>query len=137
MCKQYSKNFSHNKEKINWINLVIDEKRNILSLEKDPIKMLMKIFELCIDNFDKLSLKEKHKDLYECLLTLYLENEKKPLINSLEENFSTISTLVEIFEAYKEEIKSTDCELYYALLNFIDMLKTTKGKRLYFKIGFQ
>lgn len=140
MCTHLSKNLSHNKEKIDWINFVIDEKRHILSkinLQKEPIHILMKLFELCMDNFDNLSLEEKHKDLYECLLTLYLENEKKPLIDSLEENFSTISNLVEIFEAYKEEIKSTDCELYYGLLNFVDMLKTPKGKRLYFKVGLK
>lgn len=135
MCKQYSKkDFSYNKEKLEWINLVIHEKRKILSLEEDPIQILLKIFDLCIDNFDSLYLETKHKDLYECLLTLYLKNKEKPLIDSLEENISIIRSLIELFRAYQEEIRHDDCELYYALLLFIDMLKSSKGKRLYFKI---
>ncbi|MCI9178296.1 MAG: hypothetical protein HFJ28_07140 [Clostridia bacterium] len=84
------------------------------------------IFDLCIDNFDGLNLEENHPKLYSCLKQLHSANKKKPLIDSLKENSSTIHALKEIFATYKGELRVRDCQLYYALLNFMDFLKTHK-----------
>lgn len=111
---------------------VIHEKRNILvDSKRDPCQILIDVFDLCIDNFDRLDLQEKQSELYDCLMQLYNSNQKKPLMDSLEENISNIYSLLDIFSEHKDKIKSVDPELYYALLNFIDMLKGSKGKHIY------
>lgn len=111
---------------------VIHEKRNILvDSKRDPCQILIDVFDLCIDNFDRLDLQEKQSELYDCLMQLYNSNQKKLLMDSLEENISNIYSLLDIFSEHKDKIKSVDPELYYALLNFIDMLKGSKGKHIY------
>lgn len=126
-------------EEMEWECLVTHEKRDILvdpKIHHDPIQILMKIFDLCIDGFDNIPLEEKHTDLYQCLLTLYHANNEKPLIDSLEENTPNILRLIKIFSREKEEIKRIDSALYYALLGFMDFLKTSKGKHLYYRVIF-
>ena len=54
-------------------------------------------------------------------------------MDSLEENILNIYSLLDIFSEHKDKIKSFESELYYALLNFIDMLKGAKGKHIYNK----
>lgn len=121
------------RELFEFMRYVTSEKRNILVhvSKKDPCEILMEIFELCIDNFDGLNLQGRQPELYNCLMQLYNSNQKKPLIDSLEENIHNIYSLLDIFSEHKDKIKSVDPELYYALLNFIDMLKGSKGKHIY------
>lgn len=109
------------------------EKRDILVHinTKNPCEIPMEIFELCIDNLDCLNLQERLPELYDCLMQLYNSNQKKPLMDSLEENIPNIYSLLDIFSKHKDKIKSVDSDLYYALLNFIDMLKGAKGKHIY------
>lgn len=52
-------------------------------------------------------------------------------MDSLEENTSTIYSLLDIFSEHKDEIKSVDSSIYYALLHFIDMLKGAKWRHIY------
>lgn len=142
MCKQSEKEYLYNGKAntqfdLDLILYIADEKRKLLTktnLLAFPCQILMNIFELFIDNFDGTDLETRQKELYDCLMTLYQANQKKPLMNSLEENFSAISSLIVIFRANKKEIENSDTELYYALLNFIDMLKTRKGNMIYYKI---
>ena len=121
-------------ETYEWKVLVANEKRNILARKLTPIQILMNVFELCMDNFDGNNLSIKFPVLYECLATLYKNNKETPLSYSLEENFLTISQLINTFEYNKITVKSVDCELFYAVLNFIDMLKTEEGKKIYYII---
>ena len=122
-------------QRIQWLCYVSAEKNTILSKgSKKPIATLLKVFELCMDNFDGLCLDEKQPVLYQCLLTLYHENEKEPLIHTLEEHFSTISTLVETFRQQQDALQFQDVTLYYAILNFIDLLKTGKGNHMYLRL---
>lgn len=126
------KEYFYGSQRIQWLCYVSAEKNAILSKgSQDPISTLLKVFELCMDNFDGLCLDEKQPVLYQCLLTLYHENEKEPLIHTLEEHFSTISTLVETFRQQQNVLQFQDVSLYYAILNFIDFLKTRKGNRIY------
>lgn len=112
---------------------VTHEKRDILvcTRTKNPCEILMEVFDLCIDNFDGLNLQERQPELYDCLMQLYNSNQKKPLMDSLEENTSTIYSLLDIFSEHKDEIKSVDSSIYYALLHFIDMLKGAKWRHIY------
>lgn len=109
------------------------EKRDILvhTKTKNPCEILIEVFDLCIDNFDGLNLQEKQPELYNCLMRLYNSNQKKPLVDSLEENIHNIYSLLDIFSLNKDKIMNVDSSLYYALLNFIDMLKGAKGKHIY------
>lgn len=120
---------------LEFSNYVNHEKMCILSnTRKNPCQILIDVFDLCIDNFDGLDLEKQQPELYDCLMQLYNANQKKALMDSLEENITTIYTVVELFLTHDKEIRSIDCQLYYALLNFIDMLKTVKGKHIYFNI---
>lgn len=120
------------REVYDFICYVIHEKRIILvDSRRNPCEILMDVFDLCIDNFDNLNLRGSLPELYDCLMQLYNSNQKKPLMDSLEENISNIYSLLDIFSEHKDKIKSVDPELYYALLNFIDMLKGAKGKHIY------
>lgn len=119
-------------EEDQWKRLVNDEKQRILTIESDPVRILMQVFELCIDNFDCNNLATKQPILYKSLLTLYESNKREPLL--LEQNASSLSELLYAFNAYKEEIRFTDIQLFYALLRFIDMLKTTKAGKIYYRI---
>lgn len=122
-------------ELLDFMCYVAHEKIDILIhiRTKNPCEMLMEIFELCIDNFDGLNLQERQPELYNCLMQLYNSNQKKPLLDSLEENIHNIYSLLDIFSEHKDKIKSVDTQLYYALLNFIDMLKGAKGKHIYYR----
>ncbi len=116
---------------------MLHAKRDILQTvtdEKSEIKILINVFSLCIYNVDHNNLEEKHKELYDCLFTLYLANQKKPLIDSLEENLSSIISLVKIFRETNEDIRKIDFSLYYAILGFINALKTPTGNRIYYRI---
>lgn len=129
----YSKISSY--ESYEFLSYVNHEKINILSdVRKNPCEIIIDVFDLCIDNFDGLNLEENQPELYSCLMQLYNANREKPLSCSLNENISIIHTLIEIFIAHKERIIRIDCQLYYALLNFVDFLKTHDGKHLYFDI---
>ncbi len=122
-------------EAYDFICYVIDEKRDILAdSRRNPCQILMDVFDLCIDNFDYLDLQKNQPELYGCLMQLYDSNKKKPLIDSLEENFPNICSLLKIFSTHKDEIEKVDSSIYYALLGFIDLLKTNKGKRIYYRI---
>lgn len=119
-------------EEDQWKRLVNDEKQRILTIESDSVQILMQVFDLCIDNFDCNNLATKQPILYKSLLTLYESNKREPLL--LEQNASSLSELLYAFNAYKEEIRFTDIQLFYALLRFIDMLKTTKAGKIYYRI---
>lgn len=123
------------RELYDFICYVFHEKSAILcDSRRNPCQILIDVFDLCINNFDCLDLQEKQPELYDCLMQLYNSNQKKPLIDSLEENFSNICSLLSIFSTHKDEIMKADSSIYYALLNFIDMLKTDKGKHIYYRI---
>lgn len=121
-------------EEDQWKNLIYEEKRKISAIENNPTQVLMKIFELCIDNFDNNDLANKQPVLYKNLLNLYDSNNKVPILEALNENISSITQIVHIFNSNKEEIRYTDIQLFYALLYFIDTLKTQKAKRIYYEI---
>lgn len=112
-------------------------KRDILQTFKTTelaAKILIDVFSLCIGNADHNNLEERHKELYDCLFALYLANREKPLIDSLEENLPSIISLAKIFQETKSDIREIDISLYYAILGFIDFLKTSKANFIYNRI---
>lgn len=123
--------YTDSSERNEWIATVIEEQRRILaSRKKDPVQILMDVFELFDENFDMTIIREIK--LYDCLTKLYENNKKTNLYTSLEEHFSTLNELARIFYHHKKKIREFSIELFYALLNFIDLLKR---KGLYFRFS--
>ena len=111
---------------INWVRYVENEKNRILASRKSPLQILVGVFELCQDDFDVTMLKEKQPQLYQILQEFCSHvpaNDQELRVTSRD--------LVKFFSMHKDEIRECDVYLYYALLNFIDMLKF---KRMYFAI---
>jgi len=105
-----------------WKALVVEEQRRILaSTKKDPIEILLTVFNLFDESFDLKVLFDIN--LYHCLQTLSTANNETPISSSLDENYNTIRDLVIVFEKHKNTIREFSVELYYALLNFMDLLK--------------
>lgn len=115
-----------------WMELVTYDKIRILGEEekmKKPVEMLREVFELCQDEFDVNHMKEKYPEYYRILKDLcdkQLETE--------EEIFAGSKELVKFFDKHKEEMQKFDSHLYYAVLNFISMLK---GKNMYWDILYR
>lgn len=119
MCNTTS-NFSS--EKNEWILMVIDEQNRILaSKRKEPIQILLEVFELFDENFDLTIIKEIK--LYDCLLDIREKHKTTPFVKPFNHHYSTLFNLVRIFQNNKKEIRKFSIELFYALLNFIDALK--------------
>ena len=93
------------------------------------VEILVEVFELFDESFELTELIDIN--LFDCLKNLSASNKFSPIENSLEENYTTIYELVHIFQNNKERIRNFSVELYYALLNFIDLLKV---KNLYMRI---
>ncbi len=110
----------------NWIQYFKNEKQRILASNKPPIEILKHIFELCKDDFDTNNVKEKLPQLY-LILEEFFSN--IPITDEQLKNSS--KELARFFNSNKDEIRKCDVQLYYALLNFIDMLKV---KKIYFNL---
>ena len=109
-------------EQNEWISIVITEQREILaSRSKDPVEILIGVFELFDENFNMSKIKEIK--LYDYLIHLCEANKNKSLVSCLQEYFSLLEKLTICFQNNKETIRTFSTELYYALLNFIDLLK--------------
>lgn len=111
---------------INWVREVIRERRRILVTNKTPLQILTEMFELYQDEFDVTSLKSKQPELYNILQEFCLH-----VPTSDEQLCSSSYDLVKFFMAHQDEIREGDIDLYYALLGFVDMLKT---KRIFYTI---
>ena len=102
-----------------WFREVEREKSKILSSDKEPFEILVKVFELCQDEFDVTQIKVKLPKLYEILQEFCIQNP----VND-EELRVTSRSLAEFFYAHKNEIRAVDVQLFYALLNFMNWLKS-------------
>ena len=119
MCNTKSAMTNEQKE---WIGIVITEQREILaSRSKNPIEILVGVFELFDENFDMSKIKEIQ--LYDYLNYIYENNKNDTIFSNLYEHFSVLEKLTLCFQNNKELIRSFSTELYYALLNFFDFLK--------------
>lgn len=119
MCNSAS---SFGAQKNEWILMVINEQNRILaSRRKTPIQILIEVFELFDDNFDLTFIKEIK--LYDCIIELCEINKISPLIRPFNHHYPILFNLVKIFQKNKKEIRNFSVELFYALLNFVDMLK--------------
>jgi len=112
-----------------WRDMVCDMKTEILSqtngTQQNSLETLTELFIYCTGEYDD-SLKNKLPQLHNLLedfCTKTPSNDTELLNNSRE--------LLKFFVGNKEKIKSLDTQLFFALLNFADMLKS---KGLYFKI---
>lgn len=100
-----------------WTLEVLEERRKILTYNKSALNILVELFKLYEDEFDVLLLKEKQPQLYTILQEFCSD------IPSTDEELRERSKdLVKFFEKHKIEIRQCDVELFYALLNFKDML---------------
>ena len=107
-----------------WIRDVQDAKTAILAdSEKTPTQILVEVFEMCQDEFDVTMIEVKQPELYQIL---------KKFCSNVPSNDhqlrDTSRDLARFFYKHFNEIRETDTTLYYAVSNFIDMLKT---KRIY------
>lgn len=125
----------NNEAEEEWRMLVEDEKKSIMVKKADrPVECLMEMFYWSRENQDGRNLEEKFPALYKELNILYIQNEKKPLIETLQEYLENLQGIIDFFNSNKEELKKWDIPLYYAILNFMDFLKTRKGQFLFYKL---
>ena len=116
-------------EKILWENEVISMKEEILtSRSKNSIQILWEVFEYCQGEYDVLGNNEKLFDIYTLL---------KELTNDVPESNIELckrsKKLLKVWqdEKKKEEIRKKDVQLYYALLRYVDYIKSLK-----FRFGY-
>lgn len=104
-----------------WIEEVRNERNRILESNKSPLEILVGVFELCENEFDITMLKKRQPQLYQIL------QEFCSHVPATDEELRDNSrNLAKFFNLHKDEIRDCDIQLYYALLNFIDMLKKKK-----------
>lgn len=113
-------------ESIEWTLTVLDARQGILNSKREPTKMLIDLFELYEGDFDVSNLEQRVPELYKILKTFCVI----PLASD-DELITNSAKLVKYFDRYRESIRHDDIHLFYALLNFKDMLKQ---KNIYFKI---
>ena len=109
-----------------WTTLVKQARNSILISKRDPVKLLTDLFELYKDDFDVTNFEAKQPLLYKILQT-FCSN--PPETNT--ELVQHSGELVKFFKSNQAEIRRADIDMYYALLNFIDFLKS---KHIYFTI---
>lgn len=101
-----------------WVRQVKAARRSILSSSyRNPLKLLTDLFELYQDDFDVTNFEVSQPELY-TILEQFCSNVPQNT-NELREHSEK---LVRFFNEHKEEIRHFDVEIYYALLNFVDML---------------
>ena len=102
-----------------WVRQVIAARRSVLSSSyRKPLKLLTDLFELYQGDFDVTNFEASQPELYR-LLEEFCNNVPKTTPELRERS----EKLVRFFNDHKEEIRHFDVEIYYALLNFVDMLK--------------
>ena len=116
-------------ESIEWMRTVLDARESILNSKREPTKMLIDLFELYEGDFDVRQLEQRAPELYKILKTFCA----CPLTSD-DELITNSAKLVKYFDKYRESVRHDDIHLFYAILNFEDMLKQ---KRIYFKIILQ
>ena len=104
-----------------WVREVEQEKNERLSSDREPLEILVKVFEICQDEFDVTQIKVKLPKLYEVLQEFCTHVP----VND-EELREKSRCLTKFFYAHKNEIRAVDVQLFYALLNFMDLLKSKK-----------
>ena len=107
-----------------WRAMVQNARCGILASKRDPIKLLVDIFELYKDDFDINKLETKEPELYQ-----HLNEFCSHAPCNISELKSASMNLAKYFTEHQNEIRSHDVQLYYALLNFMDFLKQ---KHIYF-----
>lgn len=120
-----------NYEEMEWITEVTCAKNDILSSrekQNNPALILREVFELCQGDFDVNQMEQKYPEYYRILKHLCAEE-----LETEEEIFSNSKELIRFFDKNKGEMRSADILLYYAVQNFIDMLKC-KNMARYFDI---
>lgn len=105
-----------------WIDEVQHERETILVSSRNPIQILVDVFELCKDEFDITMVKEQQPELYQILKEFCSNVPKND--NELRENSRDLARF--FYNHDRREIRKCDIQLYYAILNFIDYLKTQK-----------
>lgn len=113
-------------ESIEWMRTVLDARQGILNSKREPIKMLIDLFELYEGDFDVSHLEQRIPELYKILKTFCAS----PLASD-DELITNSAKLVKYFDKHRESVRHEDIHLFYALLNFEDMLKQ---KHIYFNI---
>ena len=111
-------------EKNLWEEEVISMKEEILaSRSKNPIQVLWEVFEYSQGEYDIYGNNEKLFDLYTLLreLTIDIPTSRVELIRRSKK-------LQKLWqdEKKKEEIRKKDIQLYYALLRYVDYIKSLK-----------
>lgn len=109
-----------------WFYEVQKARISILSSKREPTKLLTDLFELYQDDFDVGNLKGTQPEFYQ-MLQQFCSNPPE----TYEQLRERSGNLVRFFEKHRDEIRQADVNLYYALLNFIDMLKC---KHIYFDL---
>lgn len=109
-----------------WVREVLRARRSILVSKRDPLKLLTDLFELYEDDFDVTYLHSKQPQFYQILQEFCAH-----IPTNYEELKKNSRDLAKFFNEHKNEIRDCDVELYYALLNFMDMLIQ---KHIYFDI---
>lgn len=108
-----------------WVRQVKTARRSILSsYYRKPLKLLTDLFELYQGDFDVTNFEATQPELYG-ILEQFCSDVPKNTTELRERS----EKLVRFFNDHKEEIRHFDIEIYYALLNFVDMLKC---KNIYF-----
>lgn len=116
-------------EKRLWENEVISMKEEILaSRSKNSIQVLWEVFEYCQGEYDIFGNNEKLFDIYTLLKELTNDVPKSNI-----ELRKRSKKLLKVWqdEKKKEEIRKKDVQLYYALLRYVDHIKSLK-----FRFGY-
>lgn len=113
-------------ESVEWEREVIRERQSLICSKRTPVEMLVALFKLYEDDFDVNHLEQTLPELYSILKTFC----NTPPVSYDEIIISSVP-LVKYFYEHQETVRSTDVILFYAILNFIDMLKQ---KHIYFQI---
>lgn len=113
-----------------WEDEVISMKQEILTSKKKPIEILCEVFEYCQGEYDIWENNTKLSYLYD-LLQEFTNNVPENNIELIKSSRKLIKLWMN--EESKEEIRKGDIQLFYAILGFIDFLKSNE---IYFDIIF-
>ena len=109
-----------------WLLIVKQTRSSVLVSKRAPVKLLIDLFELYKGDFDVTNFEARQPKLYK-MLQEFCNN----IPETNEELIKHSGELVRFFVSNQEDIRKSDIDIYYALLNFTDLLKS---KYIYFTI---